>query len=173
MNYNSTYWYAGDMLNPENREEKIELALRTLQPHLDAFDCIAVRGFSGATAGSIIAWELNKGLIIVRKDHEERTDSHGEPIEGALDCHARYIVVDDFICSGVTIATIINKIGTRARFVGYYLWRDGQFVPPQLVEASVRAEVTNRALLGEVNKEAVTLDTYICGSWATFEVSPA
>lgn len=114
--------YLEGVLDEAMRARRVEHAIDALEPHRNAFDAIAVRGVSGLTMGAILAHELHKPLIVVRKDGETRhSDSQ---VEGAINWRplARYLIVDDFIASGETLRQIQHAIGGQAIFVGYYLW---------------------------------------------------
>lgn len=78
------------------------------------FDAIAVRGTSGLLVGPMIAAMMNKSLVVVRKPND---GSHsGYEVEGASvasSAHSeplRYIIVDDLVCSGSTVQTIVNGV---------------------------------------------------------------
>ena len=72
------------------------------------FDAIAVQGVSGLLAGSILAHEMNKELCIVRKDD----GSHSmETVESPDKEISTYVIVDDCIDSGATVANMITKMG--------------------------------------------------------------
>lgn len=72
------------------------------------FDTLVVSGVSGIAFGSMVAYELNCNLTIIRK---EMTPHSRYLIEGA---HPRggekYIILDDCIASGRTIGRIINRV---------------------------------------------------------------
>jgi hypothetical protein len=70
------------------------------------FDAIAFRGMSGALIAPIIAYKMNKPIIMVRKKGGSHSSS---TIEGYKNAKT-YIVIDDFVCGGDTIKTIINTI---------------------------------------------------------------
>ncbi len=86
----------------------IERAVQKLRV-LD-FDAIAFTGSSGALIAPMLALRLGKGLILIRKGGPRSNKSHSvSVVEGMLGAK-RYIIVDDFICSGRTIITIAQKI---------------------------------------------------------------
>ena len=90
------------------------------------FDAIAFRGMSGCLFAAVLAYELRKPMIMVRKrvkrgDGGYTTDSHSSMfVEG--DQSARtYIIVDDFIASGATVREIhkeIKEVMPEARCIG-------------------------------------------------------
>ena len=71
------------------------------------FDALAFRGVSGAIIAPVLALELRKSIIVVRKTAEK---SHlGRTVQGDNNAR-RYIIVDDFIDSGATVQTIVKEI---------------------------------------------------------------
>jgi hypothetical protein len=83
------------------------------------FETIVVRGVSGMTIGAIVAAIMNKRLVVVRKPI---TDSHAEVrVEGAVG--ERYVIVDDLICSGDTITSILDEVSRAAEKRGHRLPR--------------------------------------------------
>lgn len=119
--------YLHGALDSEARIRIVDSGLAILRTWETPFEAVAVRGFSGATVGAILAHALGKALIIVRK--------HGEPthatdsVEGALDWDplARYLIIDDFVSSGATVRAIREAIGSRAEYVGTYQWQREEF----------------------------------------------
>lgn len=72
------------------------------------FDAIAVRGVSGAVMGAAVASRMNKQLVVVRK---RSANSHGScQCEGLPEKPLTYIILDDFVSSGKTIANIWGQI---------------------------------------------------------------
>jgi phosphoribosylpyrophosphate synthetase len=67
---------------------------------------------SGALIAPIVAHELNKPIVLVRKPKE---DNHsGYPVEGVE--FKTYIIIDDFIETGATIRSIILALNTASSF---------------------------------------------------------
>lgn len=78
------------------------------------FDAIAFRGMSGALVAPLLAYELGKTLIMVRKPKSGPNDHHSmHNVEGDRDAR-RYLIVDDFRCSGDTIRAILGGISIFA-----------------------------------------------------------
>jgi len=79
------------------------------------FDTIVFRGMSGTLIAPVVAFTLEKELLLVRKKKE---DCHSwYSIEGNL-AMQKYIVLDDCICSGDTLSAVfsaINEEGQRLR----------------------------------------------------------
>lgn len=72
------------------------------------FACFVGRGLSGTIPASILAYRMNKKLLIVRKE-AEKTASHAYSLlEGWL--VASYIIVDDFISQGDTMRAILRHV---------------------------------------------------------------
>ena len=72
------------------------------------FDALAFRGVSGAIIAPVLALELRKSIIVVRKT-AEKSHMWGQTVQGDNNAR-RYIIVDDFIDSGATVQTISKKI---------------------------------------------------------------
>lgn len=112
------------------RRRTIARALKFLRARTDQFDAIAFSGMSGATMAPILAYMLNKQLIIVRKDADLEGNSHAtstvEYADGGL--RDRILIVDDFVSSGATIRRIMSKIHDvrlRVSFVAVYCYERG------------------------------------------------
>jgi adenine/guanine phosphoribosyltransferase-like PRPP-binding protein len=107
--------------------ELLDIAVRTAQRKLNKyeFDSIACRGMSGTLFSGALASRMKKNLILVRK---EKDDSHASNmrVEGAIESE-KYIIIDDFICSGQTIKAILDNVkhfATSAQCVGVYFYYD-------------------------------------------------
>lgn len=84
------------------------------------FDTIVARGISGTVAAAMIAREMRKDLLIVRKGTE---GNHGcYSVEGILG--RKWLFVDDFISSGKTLREVYGRVKDAA---GDYNW-DTEFV---------------------------------------------
>ncbi len=89
------------------------------------FDSFACCGISGLVVAPVLAVMMNKQLTVVRKTIDGHT---GLYVEGLLNC--RYMIIDDFICSGNTVRHIIKKIkeiSPSSICVGAYLHRNQEF----------------------------------------------
>lgn len=98
----------------------VKRCYKALAPIRDTFDMIYVTGQSGIIPASVIAWRLEKSLIILRKKGET---SHGTRIEG--DTHhnyGRYIILDDFVSSGKTLNDLIDNKPPFATLAGVCLY---------------------------------------------------
>lgn len=104
-------------------------AARVLVKKYD-FQSFAFRGMSGALVAPLLAYQTNKTMLMVRKpkveDSTESSDHSEYRVEGDLAAR-RYIIVDDFICSGATMrATIeeISKAAPNAKCLGILLYKN-------------------------------------------------
>lgn len=92
---------------------------------LPAFDAIAFTGLSGSVVAGAVALTMDKYLYCVRKSEENRHSEY--QVEGPS-TGLRYIIIDDFICTGSTVKRIIDLVGAhtenKAVCVGAYLWRE-------------------------------------------------
>ncbi|WP_100460560.1 phosphoribosyltransferase [Mycobacteroides abscessus] len=72
------------------------------------FDTLVGTGLSGTIVAPMLARHLGKHFLIVRKDND---GSHSDiPAEGTLG--QRWVFVDDFIDTGMTLGRVWNKIQT-------------------------------------------------------------
>ena len=113
-------------------KELVKKAVKKLKK-LD-FDSIAFRGVSGALIAPIVAYKLKKPVTCIRKPTES---SHGwTKLEGAIGVE-RYIIIDDFICTGETVNEIHYALLTDARIersipwpkpkcIAIYLWKNDE-----------------------------------------------
>ena len=89
------------------------------------FDTLVFRGVSGMLVGAIVAAEMNKEVIIVRKHTDEFTHST-RSTEGHV-AAKRYVILDDFISTGLTVRTIIEAVhgfAPNAKLVGGVFYSD-------------------------------------------------
>lgn len=122
--------YLDDLINPAKRKKTIARVVKFLK-HFDTicpFDAIAMSGTSGMLLGATVADRLHKNLIVVRKSDDKSTHSCYK-VEGVYS--KRYVVIDDLIASGKTLAHILNtitavhqpKCGHECKCVGVYLYQ--------------------------------------------------
>ena len=97
--------YMANLLVPTQLRKIITRAIRKL-PNI-RFDSIAFRGMSGAIIAPFIAAKLNKQLIMVRKNDNS---AHSICRVEGYSKVKRYIIVDDFVETGKTAATIYFEI---------------------------------------------------------------
>lgn len=114
--------YLTRAFDPATFSDIIFEAISYLKPKSKEFDAIAFCGCSGSLVAPVLAYELGKAMIVVRKLKDTKSHCHREA-EGR-DCE-RFLIVDDFITSGDTIRFILDKIKAspiKGEPVGIYLW---------------------------------------------------
>lgn len=129
--------YFKSAFRAEDRDSVISRALRALAPI--EFDAVAVRGMSGAMIGPVIAHEMHKDLILVRKQGDE-AHSRGSYCHHLSDIE-NYVIVDDFITTGHTLKEIIKCVSNlrpKAKIAGFYGYDAG--FQRELFEGSVNVE---------------------------------
>jgi hypothetical protein len=95
--------------------------LRTINATIKAcsqveFEAVAYRGMSGSLVAPAVAAFMGKDLIMVRKTDGPDSGSHSDyRTEGRRDA-IRYVIVDDFISSGSTVAAILEQIYTDLNY---------------------------------------------------------
>ena len=101
--------------------ERVAKKVKTLKKKLK-FDAIAFRGISGSCVAFPVSYLTGIPLICVRKEKNH----HGNTVEGPAQDVMKYIIIDDFICTGDTLEAIIKKIsGSKeegAKCVGIVLY---------------------------------------------------
>jgi hypothetical protein len=107
------------------KEEVIDKLIAQLQHK--QFDAVAFRGVSGALVAPVIAYMMKKPLIAVRKDEPSHAD-RGRIVESGIEQDEfTYIIVDDFVSTGTTLAVVmaeIAKVFPKAKCLGAALWYD-------------------------------------------------
>lgn len=127
--YTSCTWLQ-PLLNCSDRAKVVERTLQELKPHDDKFTAIACTGYSSSLISSIIANEMNKDLIVVRKESDSRHSGH--LVEGPKS--AKYIFIDDMISTGQTWLRVKDTVSERLKgvMIGIYLYYDFNYRPPIL-----------------------------------------
>jgi len=103
--------YLGAVLTPDGLRDAAAKVSRRIE-QLEAekgykIDAIAFRGMSGALVGPMAATFLNKGMLLVRKPGD---GSHSDyTVEGMI-LARKYVIVDDFVSTGVTVSAIRAEI---------------------------------------------------------------
>jgi len=97
--------------NPESWTKKIQLTAVKVQ-HLReemGFKALACCGSSGMMAAAVLTVALDIPVIYVRKQNE---NSHGSSVESNSVGIAipKYLIVDDFACTGATLDRIVEGI---------------------------------------------------------------
>lgn len=102
-----------EVFDPERRKRLVGdllYALRKLR-RATGFNAIAASGHSGLVLGSILSFKLDVPLLAVRRSAKE-SDNDGSALNGYYyyDEPLKYVVVDDLIASGATMARIFRTI---------------------------------------------------------------
>lgn len=117
--------YFHGAFNPTKMKPLVKAAKQLLKDQ--QFDAIAFRGMSGAMVAPVLAYALDKSLIMVRKPkhHSEEHHSH-MPVEGDINT-GRYLIVDDFRSTGATIRAILTDVrnfAPEARCMGVMFYHN-------------------------------------------------
>lgn len=121
--------YLHQCLSPRQLRRTVREVVTALRPHKHEFDAIAFRGLSGSLVAPSVALRLHKPLIAVRKPPEQQQQSHSEyMVEGAVQTQC-YVIVDDIICTGQTVESIVLAIREVAINRDICLGGDGSVVP--------------------------------------------
>jgi orotate phosphoribosyltransferase-like protein len=116
--------YLDDVFNKSLFESGIDLAAaRLLKFGLHKFDSIAFSGVSGAAYAFPLAYKLGVNLINIRKEDS----AHYPDIFEGYTNSKKYIIVDDFVETGATLARIQEGVKayygvSKPRLVGIYLY---------------------------------------------------
>lgn len=117
--------YLGIPFNPKALRASIKMATNALKVNTVRFDAIAMRGVSGLTFGSTLAYRLRKNIIVIRKPADGTHSKQAvEYRPDTLSC----IIVDDLISSGDTIRAMLKALrehGIACRGVYLYGTPDG------------------------------------------------
>lgn len=82
--------------------------VRTLaKGHGIKFDAVVFTGYSGALVGPLVAAQMGKSPIFVRKENEPNHSTW--KVEGEHDVQ-RYVIVDDFVSSGKTVERVFAQM---------------------------------------------------------------
>ena len=85
-------------------------------------DAIAIRGMSGALVGGAVALATGIPLMCVRKGRSSHSYMR---VEGAYNEHkgaqtVNYVIIDDCVCSGKTIDTIMKEVNKFVKDITRY-----------------------------------------------------
>ena len=99
-----------------SRDIIIKTILETLTPKLKEFDSIVVSGYSMALIGSIVAHELKKNIVLVRKDGD---NAHSDYVtEGLL--KQRCVFIDDLVATAATFQYVYTQLKKSKRNYSWY-----------------------------------------------------
>lgn len=123
--------YSGGIHRHETLKDFARWIADELKQREGTYDFVAVTGQSGMSVAFAALMLRDFPLIVVRKGES----THGEMIEGRAETMGRYIVVDDFICSGQTMRNINRELKKWAKrdgsappeHVGSLLYRDKRY----------------------------------------------
>ena len=99
--------YLKNTFNPELFKKTVNSTVervKQLQKELQ-FNALAFTGQSGASIAYPVGFLTGLMLICVRREGS----SHGYFVEQSNNCR-RYLIIDDFVCSGATIDSILRKL---------------------------------------------------------------
>ena len=103
--------YFDAAINPKKAVHTLTQLVKCIRGSGVEYDYIALRGSSGVSLATALAIALGKPIVIVRKPGES---SHGTDVvfpEGPFLTDGRYyIIVDDFISTGATVAAIVERL---------------------------------------------------------------
>lgn len=109
--------YLKAILWNQGLKKTVSLMAQALKPYSHLFDTIAFRGVSGDLLGPSLALKMGKEMLVVRKQPSAEDASHSwRSVEGNSECKG-YIVVDDIVASGNTVAKIIQMINEKDDFM--------------------------------------------------------
>jgi len=111
------------LIDPVHYQAAVRRTLSYLYTRRHDFDAIAFRGLSGSLIAPVVAYQLQKKMMAVRKENSPHTSYK---IEAASNPSERVLILDDFISSGATIREIISVVKSECpacKIVGIHLWR--------------------------------------------------
>lgn len=112
--------HTSKILSHKYRNQIIMTTYQHLKKYDGSYDAIACCGTSGLMVVPQIAELLNKNIIVIRKDLNGYSSFN---IEGPYT--NKYIIVDDLICSGNTVKTIMKQIKSefyKSKCLGIYCY---------------------------------------------------
>ena len=107
----STPQYLSVLLSPEKFVPKFKRIIKNCRfiQHKTGFDSIAFTGLSGCLVAPMIAHSLKVAMIPVRRPYEHcHTGNIAEISHGYA--YTKTLIIDDFIDSGATIATLFKVL---------------------------------------------------------------
>lgn len=118
---NSTLSYHEHTLSQTANLTKVcDIAIDIISKSGIEFDSFAAMGVSGMVVAPVLAVMMNKKLTVVRKTIDGHSSHY---VEGVYDC--RYLIIDDFYCTGSTMARIQTKLLDQGgEIAGVYFHRD-------------------------------------------------
>jgi len=93
--------------DPKHRSNTITKAIKTLESV--KFDAVVCKGVSGLAIAPTIADAFGVSLCVVR--HKKAKDhSHCEKLVEGPENITRFIIIDDFVCTGATVCQIFQAM---------------------------------------------------------------
>lgn len=122
--------------------EIVAAAVGSIRPVCNAFDYIAVTGMSGVMVGAPIAVQIDKPIVLVRKDSDKSHSSRA--ISG--DARGKYLFVDDFISTGATVRRLIDALAPEGGIMvgGYFYHHEMSSYPELTMEPYYYAQDAER-----------------------------
>lgn len=129
--------YLRKFMEVDDRAERIEIIVDTLSQFDHEFDAIACTGVSGLIVASVLAYRMEKHLIILRKDGE---NSHAAYCVENNRKQFRVLIVDDLVSSGNTLRRIDSAVS--GTIVGALLYHTGELLSDESLESWLNRPVT-------------------------------
>ncbi len=109
--------YGWSVYSPNEFKQKIDAICRAFKTLKTKPDAIAFQGSSGSAIAFPLSYKLKVPIIYIRKPDES---THGHRLEGNIPRGgvSTYVIVDDLIASGATVARIYASIADRATELG-------------------------------------------------------
>ncbi len=104
--YELTTNYLRSVLQPDRLRNRLTWAKKVLAMY--EYDSLAFCGLSGALFVSILAHELDKPMLLVRKENESSAH-YPPPVEG-YNHPQKYVFVDDQISTGATRERVLRQL---------------------------------------------------------------
>lgn len=159
MTVNLVSSYMRCVLSPEGLRKNVDRVVAALTPWKDEFDCIAFRGMSGTLVASPVTYLMDKYPLMVRK----ADGNHSSRVVEGPDNLSRYVIVDDFICSGNTIAVIENMVkehNQQANCVAICLYNGDNYYSSLIAYFRARPNL-NWIQVGDLEERAVAFRDYV------------
>jgi orotate phosphoribosyltransferase-like protein len=125
MSFTIECGYGWTTFKPETWTKKLQACAKkvaSLQKK-HKIDALAYTGSSGAAAAYVLGVALDLPVVYVRKKGES---SHGNKVEANTSKPiSNYLIIDDFICSGATVESVVKGIEKYAK--------DNHVKPPNCV----------------------------------------
>lgn len=104
----------------------VQRCLRALRPVEATFDVLYVTGLSGTIPAAVVAYLMQKEIVVLRKtlhgDYD--TASHGSLVEGdaTMVPGMRYMILDDFVSNAGTLRKLLKHLPSNGSLAGVCLY---------------------------------------------------